>query len=91
MPAGTSAHGGHKTDLVANLNESTSRLEASLDVLARRHGNEPLPVAVAVAAQDLTDEQRLAVARELKQRGVVCAELRMYEVEARARLAGRPR
>ncbi len=77
------------------LRDSTGRLTASLDVLAARVGSEPLPAAVAVAALDLTDEQRLACYRELDQRWYDSGLTHLDQVmatcqrEARARLVGR--
>jgi hypothetical protein len=77
------------------LNQSTARLAASNDALERKVGGLPLPAAVAVAALDLSDEQRLAVCRELNQRwyrtGAVHLDQVMasYEREARERLGKR--
>jgi hypothetical protein len=69
------------------LRGSTASLAASLDVLARRVGGEPLPVSVAVAALDLSDEQRAAVCRELRLRmGVLPDAVAVYEAEVRGRL-----
>ncbi len=66
---------------------STTRLTASLDVLERRVGSEPMPAAVAIAALDLTDEQRVAVCLELRREyGSLPHVVSQYEAEAKARL-----
>lgn len=72
------------------LNESTVRLAKSLDAMQARIGSEPMPppMRIAVAVIDLTDEQRLAVCRELKQElGYLPEELLAYEAAAKGRLA----
>jgi hypothetical protein len=75
------------------LNASTLSLASSLDELERKVGGLPLPAGVAVAALDLTDEQRLAVCRELwlfmrDGRYIhMDAAVHGYEREAKERLA----
>jgi hypothetical protein len=79
----------------AKLEESTRSLEASLDTLERKVGRLPLPATVAPAAIEPTDEQRVAVCRELTKRwystGAVHLDQVManYEREARERLGQR--
>jgi hypothetical protein len=69
------------------LDASTRRLTAANKALEAKVGHLPMPVSVAAAALELTDPQRLAVLRELKQRLAFSVDgLREYEAEVRGRL-----
>lgn len=75
-----------------SLRQTTERHRVANDSLERRVGGEPLPAAVAVAALDLSDEQRLAAYRELEQRWYESGLTHLDQVmttcqrEARARI-----